>query len=63
MRLLYIALFIVCATACSDNKFHTKTNTDTSWWIGVINKGSMMPFSGSDEFDMNLYSHPDGNHA
>ena len=61
ISLYFIALFVVFATSCSDSKLHVKTNADTQWWVGVINQGSTMPYSGNAILEMDLYAHPDGN--
>ena len=60
----FVVISLFFTTSCNnsnDNKQHIKTTADTKWWIGVINRGSMMPFSGADNFEMDLYAHPDGN--
>ncbi len=47
--------------SCSDNRLHVRTDAGTSWWVGVINRGYLMPFTGEDTLTMNLFAHPDGN--
>lgn len=59
--LMSFAALIVMASSCSDNKLHVKTDGNTSWWVGVINRGYMMPYRGTDHLKLNLYAHPDGN--
>lgn len=61
IALYFFLTILVFTTSCSDGKLHVKTNANTSWWVGVINKGSMMPYNSTDELTMNLIAHPDGN--
>ncbi len=57
----FITAFVIINTWCTDNNLHVKTNANTFWWIGVINRGYLMPYTGADDLEMNLFSHPDGN--
>lgn len=52
---------LLIACSCSDTALQVKSDENTSWWVGVINQGYLMPFDGTDAVSLNLYSHPDGN--
>ncbi len=60
-RLPGFAALMIISLSCSDHKLHVKSDAGTSWWVGVINRGYMMPYSGTDQVDLDLYAHPDGN--
>lgn len=55
------AVAIVLASSCSDHELRVKTDEDTSWWVGVINRGYAMPYTGTSRVDLDLFAHPDGN--
>ncbi|MDA3822001.1 MAG: glycoside hydrolase family 31 protein [Bacteroidales bacterium] len=59
--LYFLTAMFLILTSCGDDLLHVETTVDTSWWIGVINQGSAMPYSGSDELTIDLNMHPDGN--
>ena len=44
-----------------NNKLHVKTDKNTHWWVGVINRGVLMPFTGNSSAEINLFANPDGN--
>ncbi|MGE4288700.1 MAG: glycoside hydrolase family 31 protein [Salinivirgaceae bacterium] len=56
-----LLLVILLSTSCKNNRLQIQTNENTYWWIGVINKGSSMPFNGLIDLEIDLNSHPDGN--
>ena len=51
--------FLICS--CSSHELHIKTDAGTSWWVGVINRGYMMPYHSNGRVDLDLYAHTDGN--
>lgn len=56
-----LLLFIALTLSCKAENLQLKTNQETSWWVGVIHKGSTMPYNGEDKLTIDLKMHPDGN--